>query len=134
MTEPQVGNTPPPVEPSLFDPPAATTHHPRKRHPDAARVTADQVETVMATWRHVCDHPRAKLSPARDRRIREAIRVYGIDTTLDAVHGITHSDWHMGKNPAGQRYDDITLILRDARNIEKFAALRPRKRFLDDEG
>lgn len=140
MSEFKVGKTfplsPPAVEVPLFemDPVETEPHRPRKVMPGAARVSMADVERVMETWRQVCDKPTAKLTDPRERRIREAIRAYGIDTVLDAVHGIVHSEFHMGRNSRGERYDDITLILRDAKNIEKFAALRPKKRFFDDEG
>jgi hypothetical protein len=33
------------------------------------------------------------------------------------------SDWHMGDNPRGKRYDDLELILRDSAHIERFATI-----------
>lgn len=89
------------------------------------KVTAEQIAQVFDHWVK-CHHtrgPRPKLSPLRERRIRAALKEYGTETTLRAIEGCLNSDWHMGKNPSGQKYNDISLILRDSQRIEKFAAL-----------
>lgn len=67
--------------------------------------------------------PKPRLDTKRTRCIGRAIKMYDVDTCMDAVRGCTMSAWHMGQNPQGKRYDDITLILRNADNIEKFAGL-----------
>lgn len=66
---------------------------------------------------------RPVLSADREKRIRAAIASHGVDTTLRAIYGCTLSGWHMGDNPNGQKYNDISLILRNAGKIESFAAL-----------
>jgi hypothetical protein len=42
---------------------------------------------------------------------------------MDAISGCAMSDWHMGDNPRGKKYDDIELILRDSAHIERFATM-----------
>lgn len=66
---------------------------------------------------------KPRLDNTRKNCIAKAISNYGVETCMDAVRGCLLSDWHMGSNPRGKRYDDITLILRNADNIEKFAGL-----------
>lgn len=77
------------------------------------------VVTLRSSGRGV----KPRLDDKRRKCIERAIRDYGVDVCMDAVRGCSLSDWHMGNNPQGKRYDDITLILRNADKIEKFANL-----------
>ena len=66
----------------------------------------------------------------RRRKIKQAIKMYGVQDCKVAIRGCTNSPWHMGHNPQGKRYDDIELILRDEKHIEMFLDLCDRA----DEG
>jgi hypothetical protein len=84
-------------------------------------------ETVMEifnfwvkTLRTSMRGPSPVLTPGRDKKIRKAIELYGHETCIQAIEGCALSDFHMGKNKGGRRYDDIELILRDAKHIEQF--------------
>ena len=84
------------------------------------------VDTVFDYW--VQTHSSTKgrkpvLSSERKKKIEKAIKEFGVDTTLRAIDGCLKSEWHMGENPTGTKYNDISLILRNAANIEKFAGL-----------
>ena len=98
----------------------STAKHPNPRAP-LAEVTK-VFEYWVATMR-TGKGPKPRLDDKRKRCIDKAIKMYDVDTCMDAVRGCTISNWHMGQNPQGKRYDDITLILRNADNIEKFAGL-----------
>lgn len=106
---------------ALFDLPSLPVSEPTysswKDVPDAT------VVEVFEVWREVHSKSRAVLSPERRRAICKAIASHGRATTLDAIHGCSLSDWHMGRNPSGKRYNDINLILRNAEKIEGFAEL-----------
>jgi hypothetical protein len=100
---------------------------------DVQRVFDHWVATVRNSGKGV---PPA-LSDERRRKIRKALSLYGLQVCLDAVTGCTKSDFHMGRNNRGKRYDDICLILRDAKHIEMFADMAAEKTaaesFLDDD-
>lgn len=84
------------------------------------------VQKVFDYWieRHTSGKGRKPvLSSERVKKIERAIKDHGVETTLRAIDGCLLSDWHMGENPSGQKYNDISLILRNASNIEKFAGL-----------
>lgn len=96
--------------------------------------TASTVKISQAEIEEVFDHwvstfrssgrgPTPVLSDKRKSKIARAIRDYGVKTCLEAVSGCAMSDWHMGDNPRGKRYDDIELILRDSAHIERFATI-----------
>jgi hypothetical protein len=97
----------------------------------------DAVQAVFDRWVELC-RPRHRvrpvLSPERQRKIVKALELYGLDICLAAVEGVTSSEWHMGRNPSAKEYNDITLILRDAKHIEMFAERKKnaREEFLDE--
>ena len=65
-----------------------------------------QALELFAEWQKIMGKPRAAL----DR--------------VMAIEGCARSEWHMGKNDRGQRYDDLTLIFRDAEKVERFLEYR----------
>lgn len=93
---------------------------PRKDH-----ISSSDIQKVFDFWveKHYTRGPKPQMSNLRRTRIQKALRSHGMETTLRAIRGCANSDWHMGHNPRGQKYNDISLILRDAGYIEKFAAL-----------
>jgi hypothetical protein len=105
-------------EPPLFDPPAPT--HPAPTPIDETIIVFTHwVTTLRNTGRGV----KPVLSDERRRKIRKALDMYGLDTCLAAIDGCAKSAFHMGANARTKRYDDISLILRDAKHIEMFADL-----------
>jgi hypothetical protein len=101
----------------------------------------DMVKQVFDHWvrtvRNSGKGIKPVLSPERRRKIRKALEAYGMETCMLAIDGVLKSDFHMGRNAKARRYDDISLILRDARHIEMFAELAMTKdaltSFLDGE-
>lgn len=105
-------------EPRLFDVPT----------PVAPPVTpSDDIQMVFDSWastfRSETKGPKPVLSDKRRSKISRALNDYGLQTCLDAISGCAMSDWHMGDNPRGKRYDDLELILRDSEHIERFATI-----------
>lgn len=84
-------------------------------------VPAPLVQEIFEVWQQVHSKKRAVLSPDRLRAISKAVVDFGRETVLHAIHGASLSPWHMGKNPSGKKYNDISLILRNAEKIEGFA-------------
>jgi hypothetical protein len=92
--------------------------------PTQPKLSGD-VRRVFDHWRTTLGHDRAVLDDKRRRKIEAAIKSHGVETALAAIDGCASSDWHMGRDPNsnGKRFDDLTLILRDAEKIEKFAEM-----------
>jgi hypothetical protein len=61
------------------------------------------------------------LTDSRNTDIRRGIHKFGVKRCLEAVEGITFSEWHMGDNPAGKKYVSLDLILREEWRVNKFA-------------
>jgi hypothetical protein len=81
------------------------------------------VTAIFDHWKAVCKHTNAVLDPKRRGLIEKALKSHGLTVAMDAVTGCSRSAWHMGANDRGARFDDLTLILRDASRIEQFAAM-----------
>jgi hypothetical protein len=77
---------------------------------------------VFEHWRVTCAHPKAKPTPERKRLIAKQLKLYTIADLQRAIDGCARSAWHMGANDKHRKFDDIELILRDARHIESFMA------------
>lgn len=86
-------------------------------------VVEDDILEVFNFWIEQCKgNARRKpiLDSTRRLVIGAAIHDYGIDACKEAILGCTMSDFHMGRNKNGKRYDDIELILRDSKHVEQF--------------
>jgi hypothetical protein len=83
----------------------------------------DTVTDVFDLWCSVHGKKRAVLTPDRRRKIQQAIKSHGAEMVREAIYGCALSGWHMGENPRGKKYNDISLILRNAEKIENFADL-----------
>lgn len=77
------------------------------------------VELAFDRWRELFNKNGAKLDDKRRRCIAKAVKSHGIDKVLDCLAGYTKSTFHMGQNDRNTKYDDITVFLRDATNIER---------------
>jgi hypothetical protein len=90
------------------------------------RVSLNDVLEVFNVWVDLF-HPRGRghvlLTVKRHQRIASAIEVYGVRMCTLAVHGCALSDWHMGANPQGKQYTDLSLIFRDHERVSKFISL-----------
>lgn len=76
---------------------------------------------VIATGR---DGFRTRLTKDRLGKIRARFSEgFSEQDLVDAAKGIALSDFHMGKNDRRQKYDDLTVALRDGSQVEKFRDL-----------
>ena len=83
------------------------------------------VQRVFEHWRQTLGHPAAKLDRKRRQAITSALALGYTEQQLTiAIAGCASSPWHLGRNDRKTRYDALTLILRDAEQIDKFIGLR----------
>ena len=125
--EPGPSAAPQPTPSDSDSTPPATGRTATSAAPGNGKARADRatVEAVMAHWRVILGHPKAVLDRKREAAIRRALVTYGEAGCLEAIDGCARSDWHTGRDPKGdgQRYDDPTLIFRDAAHVEGFRDL-----------
>ena len=84
--------------------------------------TSVRVTAVFQHWIDVCRSGGRQpvLDAKRTRVIEKAIISHGANMCFLAIDGNKLSDFHQGANGRGKKYDEITLILRDAEHIEQF--------------
>ena len=86
-------------------------------------VAESDVDDVYRYWVSVMRPGRTRvpqMDVERSRKVRAAVADYGVDLCKRAIDGCAASDFHMGKNRANKRYDDLELIFRDQAHIEMF--------------
>lgn len=81
-----------------------------------------QARELFELWRTTYQ-PRAKWSDVRGRRLIKGIKEFGFDDCKDAILGMQYSDWHMGRNKAGQKYVEIRVALRNEDSVLRFGDL-----------
>jgi len=87
------------------------------------QINSDEIEQVFQHWvnHHWTGTGRApELTENREKDIRRGIHQYGLQRCLEAIEGIKFSEWHMGDNPAGKKYNSLEIILREEWRINKF--------------
>lgn len=81
----------------------------------------DHVAEIFTHWQTVMAHPQAKLDDKRRKCILAALKLgYQPQQLRTAIDGCSRTPHNMGDNDRGERYDDLTLILRDANHIDRF--------------
>jgi hypothetical protein len=91
---------------------------------DKRKVASLEVRQVFDHWKVVMDHPRSKLDNNRKNKIAARLKDgFTVDDLKGAIDGCKHSPFHMGDNDQNKKYDDITLICRDASKVEFFASV-----------
>ena len=87
------------------------------------RIAQDDVRLVFDYWREKLDKKKAKLDSTRRGKIQSRLADgFSVEELKKAIDGCSLSGWHMGDNPSRKKYDDITLICRDASHVESFVA------------
>jgi hypothetical protein len=79
------------------------------------------VHDVFDYWKSKLNHTRSKLDPKRRKLIATRLKEgYTVADLRKAIIGCSVSQWHMGANDRGTKFDSLELILRDATNVDKF--------------
>jgi hypothetical protein len=82
--------------------------------------TRADVTEVFTHWQQVMNSPKAKLDANREGRIRWALKHYTADECKQAIYGCSLTPHNMGANDRATKFNDLTLIFRDAAHFERF--------------
>lgn len=90
--------------------------------PQAADKFSDSMIAIFDHWKKIMNHPKAKLDNKRKKLITAALKLgYSETELITAVNGCAKSPYHMAQDGRNTTvYDDIELILRDAKHIDQF--------------
>ncbi len=110
----------------------ATPHHPhhpptpQKQEALSAEPT-DAAQQVFEHWRKAMGkNARTAFDPKRQRAVKARFLEGWTPEDLKlAVDGCLATPWNMGANDRHERYDDLELICRDSKHVEKFLAKAP---------
>ncbi len=85
----------------------------------------EQVHSVFDFWLEImAKGGNTKLTPERKSKIKARLREgYSVDEIKQAIVNCSKSEFHMGVNDNGRKYDDLTLILRNGAKLEEFRDL-----------
>ena len=88
----------------------------------ASRDRESQAEAVFAEWCRVMRKTKkAIFSPERKRAVFSCLdQGYSVDDLKEAVYGCRVHPHNNGDNDRGTVYDDLSLICRNASNVERF--------------
>ena len=81
------------------------------------------VQEIFDHWKLTMNSPRSKLDNKRIGLIVKALKNYSSADLKLAITGNASSDFNMGKNDRGTKYNGLDLILRDADHIDKYIAM-----------
>jgi len=81
------------------------------------------ITRLFSYWQEIMGYKRARLDEKRKRAICGRLKEgYTEDDIRLAIEGCFLSPFHQGENQNHQRYDDLSLICRDAEHIDRFIA------------
>ena len=105
--------------PPLTAPQTQTQTQTKKEEMSSSPATQDDLAgSLFEFWKQTHGHPKAKLDAKRRRVIAAALKLYDAETLRQSISGYLLSPFHMGENEHKRKYDDIELMLRDARHID----------------
>lgn len=83
---------------------------------------------IFQHWQETFNHPRARLDEKRKKIIQKALINYNVEDLKKCIDGVKNTPWNNGDNPTGTKYDKISLIFRDADQIERFMEAATKKK------
>lgn len=88
----------------------------------SSQATTGDVEVVFDAWVESTGKRKGatKLTPDRRRLIRKQLALYDVTDLVDAVRGWRKVPHNRGDNDRRTVYNDLELLLRDAKHIEQF--------------
>ncbi len=120
----------------LPSPPRSPSPSPPLETPCSPPKGDDSRPFVDAVFDHWVEHhwsgkgQRPKLDDKRRKLIKSRLKDCGHQQCILAIRGIKRSSHHMGHNDRAERYTGLHVVLRDAAQVEKFAALEVEERAL----
>lgn len=87
--------------------------------PDAPK-KSDLIADIFAYWQKCMGSPGSQMDAKRKGAIEKALKTYTPRQICEAILGCSRTPHNMGQNDQKTKYNGLTLILRDADQIERF--------------
>lgn len=92
-----------------------------KKSPKKKNSWTPEVLEVFEHWKLILEHPRAKLDEHRRKYIVRMLEAdYSVDDLKLAIDGVKKTPHNMGDNPSKRKYDEIDIIFRNSKQVERF--------------
>src|SRR5690606_28627675 len=104
------------LNPSSLNPESPSLEEDTSRR-NGARVPSRHIDLVFEHWQTVHEHPQAKPTEKRRRRIADRLKRFSLEELRQAIDGYKLSPFHMGQNADGVKYDDIELFMRSDEHV-----------------
>jgi len=76
---------------------------------------------IFEFWKLTMKSERSLLTKDRKKIIQKALNAgYSVEYIKLAITGCSLSEWNMGANDRQTEFNDLHIILKDAKNIERF--------------
>lgn len=83
--------------------------------------TSEKVSEVFEYWQETLNHKRSKLGDDKKKVILAALKTgYSVDDLKQAIMGCSKTPHNIGENDRGEKYDQLTLILKNSGQIDRF--------------
>jgi hypothetical protein len=83
--------------------------------------TDDQSQELFDYWKETFNKRSTTVfDEARRKKVDVALRNYSMEICKKAIKGCSLSAWHSGQNPNNKKYNDLSLIFRNADKVEYF--------------
>ena len=84
-------------------------------------VLKNPVLEIFDHWKKVMLHERANIDDTREKVIKSALEIgYTTEELKMAIDGCRNTPFYMGANDRGIKYDGLSVIFKNADNIDKF--------------
>lgn len=83
-------------------------------------VSVNPVKDIFAYWQLKLEHPQARLTVEREKKIKARLKTYSAEQVKLAIDGCAASPFYRGENNQNRAYDDIDLICRNDTKLEQF--------------
>ncbi|MDX1941455.1 MAG: helix-turn-helix domain-containing protein [Saprospiraceae bacterium] len=95
-----------------------------------ARTQPGAVERIFEFWKEHCKHPYSGLDDGRRKKIKSMLKLYTEQRLMNAIRGAALSEFHQGDNDRNKKFDDISLICRDANHVDEFIIIYERHQLM----
>lgn len=80
----------------------------------------DDAEQVFRFWQITLNHPKSAYESKRKALIKKSLKNYPKEDLMKAIHGCSVTPFNMGENDSGAVFDKLSLIFKDADQIDRF--------------
>ena len=97
-----------------------------KKYANIHPVSEELILSLWNYWLQIHGSSRGKqsaLTTSRHHALNTALGIWGYEVASKAILGCSFSDFHMGGNDSGKKYNSVELIFRDEWRIAKFVDL-----------